>query len=44
MQDSVAAMSGVRPASKQGPNAVRRDAAVRLEHITHRFGSFTALD
>ena len=28
MQDSVAAMSGVRPASKQGPSAVRRDAAV----------------
>lgn len=43
MQDSVAAMSGVRSASKQGPSAVRRDAAVRLDHITHRFGSFTAL-
>ena len=44
MQDSVAAMSGVRSASKQEPNAIRRDAAVRLDHITHRFGSFTALD
>ena len=44
VQDSVVAMSAQRPAGKETASAIRRDAAVRLDHITHRFGSFTALD
>src|SRR5579859_5779026 len=44
VQDSVVAMSGQRPAGREAASAIRRDAAVRLDHITHRFGTFTALD
>jgi spermidine/putrescine ABC transporter ATP-binding subunit len=41
-QENDAAMSGGRGEMKSKPSA--RDAAVQLSHITHRFGSFTALD
>ena len=44
MQDSAVTMGAERPAGKQAASAIRRDAAVRLDRITHRFGTFTALD
>ena len=41
---SAAATSGDRRNVNAGAYPARRPAAVRLEHVTHRFGTFTALE
>ena len=44
LRETPATMSGGRERADRGPGADGRAAAVRLSHITHRFGNFTALD